>query len=638
MTPKLIVIAGPLQGTVFGLDGEELSIGREVVSSVRIAHPSVSRRHCLLRKEGERFKIVDLDSFNGTFVNSVPVSEQFLEHGDHVNIGDLLLLFLLHEAEDAAPSPILIDEGNLVTQSTVRLRRQDAFYLQPEKVLSVLPPTARVARDLNTLLKISTVINSVHGLENLQRRLLDLVAEVVPAERGAILLLAGAGGPQELVPTVSFSRQPGGDEEIRVSRTVALQALREGAAILSNGVASEGGFVFAESLITSRVSALLCVPLVAQERALGVIYLDTRDGATAFDEHHLQLATAIAGIAAVAIENVHHAEQMEGENRRLIEEINIKHQMVGDGARMRALYQFISKVAPSDSTILLLGESGTGKELAARAIHANSARARRPFVAINCATLSETLLESELFGHEKGAFTGAVAQKRGKLELADGGTIFLDEVGEMALNIQAKFLRVLQEREFERVGGTRPIKVNVRIVAATNRDLEEAIRTGDFRRDLYYRLNVISFVLAPLRERREDIPLLANYFAVECGKRARHKPLRVSTEARSYLTDYDWPGNVRELENIIERAAVLGSTDMIVPEDLPEALLETASSDGAQITKFYDALRETKKKMLLSAIQQAGGNYVEAAKLLGIHPNNLHRLMRNMSLKSDLNR
>ncbi|HEV2861011.1 MAG TPA: sigma 54-interacting transcriptional regulator [Pyrinomonadaceae bacterium] len=634
MTPKLIVIAGPLQGRVFDLEGDELSIGREAASGVRLAHTSVSRRHCLLRKEGDRFKVVDLDSFNGTFVNGVPVAEQFLEHGDHVNIGDLLLLFLLHEAEDAAPAPILLDEGELVTQSTMRLRRQDAFYLQPEKVLSVLPPTARVARDLNTLLKISTLINSVHRLEDLQRRLLELITEVVPAERGAILLLAG--GPEDLVPTVSFSRRAEGDEEVRVSRTVALQALREGAAILSNEVASAGDIAPAESLITSRVSALMCVPLMALEKTIGVIYLDASSGAAAFDEHHLQLATAIAGIAATAIENVQHAERVEGENRRLIEEINLKHNMIGESARMRELYRFIAKAAPSDSTILLRGESGTGKELAARAIHSNSARERRPFVAINCATLSETLLESELFGHEKGAFTGAVAQKRGKLEVADGGTLFLDEVGEMASNIQAKFLRVLQEREFERVGGTRPIKVNVRVVAATNRDLEGAVQAGAFRRDLYYRLNVISFVLPPLRERREDIPLLANYFAAECGKRVRHKPLRVSTEARSYLTGYDWPGNVRELENVIERAAVLGSTDIILPEDLPEELLETASA-GAPVTKFYEALRETKKKMLLSAIEQAGGNYIEAAKLLGIHPNNLHRLLRNMDLKSGLN-
>ena len=274
--------------------------------------------------------------------------------------------------------------------------------------------------------------------------------------------------------------------------------------------------------------------------------------------------------------------------------------------------------------------------MAARAIHANSPRASRPFVAINCATLTETLLESELFGHEKGAFTGAVALKRGKLEVADGGTLFLDEVGELAHSIQAKLLRVIQEREFERVGGTRPIKVDIRVVAATNRDLEQDVRDGHFRQDLYYRLNVISFMIPSLRERREDIPLLASYFAAECSRRAKRKAMHLSAEARSYLMAYSWPGNVRELENAIEHAVVLGSTDLILPEDLPEAVLETAASAGAPITKFYDAIRETKKRLILDALQQAHGNYTEAARTLGVHPNNLHRLVRTMSLKDSL--
>ncbi|MGH9903365.1 MAG: FHA domain-containing protein, partial [Pyrinomonadaceae bacterium] len=385
MNPKIIVIAGPLQGTVFDLNEDEELVGREAASSVRIPDPSVSRRHCLLRKEGGRFKVVDLDSFNGTFVNGVPVAEQFLEHGDHIAVGDLLLLFLLHEAEDAEPPPVRLDEGNLVTQSTARLRRQDAFYLQPEKVLAALPPTARVARDLNALLKISTVINSVRDLEGLERRLLELILEVVPAERGVILL--SGHGPEELVPSSSLSKLSGG-EEMRVNRAVAVQALREGAAILSNDISAEASDGPDGSPAAPEVRALLCVPLVVLEKGLGVIYLDTRDVATAFDERHLQLATAIAGIAAVAIENARHAERLEGENRRLTEEINIKHQMVGDSRRMRELYLFIAKVAPADSTVLLRGESGTGKELAARAIHQNSERARKPFVAINCATLT----------------------------------------------------------------------------------------------------------------------------------------------------------------------------------------------------------------------------------------------------------
>ncbi|HYG78834.1 MAG TPA: sigma 54-interacting transcriptional regulator [Pyrinomonadaceae bacterium] len=635
MNPKLIEITGPSQGAIFELTGGDISIGREAANRVRIIDPSVSRRHSLIEQEGEKFKIRDLDSFNGTFVNGTPVTERFLEHGDHVAVGNVVLLFVTDEAEgEGLPSPVSFDEGNLVTQSTAQLRVQDVFYLQPEKVLSALPPTARVARDLNTLLQISMAVNSIHSLEKFQRRLLELILEIVPAERGAVLLVDERSG--ELVPSVSFSRLSAGDETVCVSRTVVMRAIRESAAILSNDVSAGAPPDPAGSLAAPGVRALLCAPLILLEKCIGVIYLDTHDAATTFNDHHLQLLTAIAAVAVIAIENLQRVERLEGENQRLSKEVSIRHKMVGESLRMRDFYQFVAKVAPAEVTVLIRGESGTGKELAARALHANSPRARKPFVAINCATLTEMLLESELFGHEKGAFTGAIALKRGKLEIADGGTLFLDEVGELALNIQAKLLRVLQEREFERVGGTRTLRVDIRVIAATNKDLAEAVRGGAFREDLYYRLNVISFTMPPLRERREDIPLLASYFAAECSKRAKRKTAHISAEARSYLQSYDWPGNVRELENAIEHAVVLGSTERILPEDLPETILETAISAGAPVAKFYDAIRETKRRLLLDAIQQAHGNYTEAAKLLGIHPNNLHRLVRSMDLKRSL--
>jgi Nif-specific regulatory protein len=630
MESKLVVIAGPLQGTVFALAEDEISIGRDTTSGVRLGDPSVSRQHSLVRREGPCFKIVDLDSFNGTYVNGIPVLEHSLHHGDQIAVGDVLLLFLLDGAEDEAPqSAVQLDDSKVITQTTILLRREEAFYLQPEKVMAALPPTARIARDLNALLKISTVVNSTRDGEALRHRLLEMILEVVPAERGAILLVGE--GSEEFVSSVSWGRRAGRQEVVRVSQTAALRAMREGVAVLCNDVSQDRSLGPAESLVGTEVRALVCVPLALLDKPLGVIYLDTRDTTNAFDEHHLQLVTAIAGIASAAVENIRRAEHLETENRRLNQEIQLRHQMVGESTRMQELYRFIAKVATAESSVLLRGESGTGKELAARAIHMNSPRAEKAFVAINCATLTETLLESELFGHERGAFTGAVAQKKGKLEVADGGTLFLDEVGELAPNIQAKLLRVLQEREFERVGGTRPIKVDIRVIAATNRDLEEAVRQGTFRQDLFYRLNVISFTLPPLRERREDIPLLANYFAAESSKRVKRKPVRISPEARSYFVSYNWPGNVRELANVIERAVVLGSTETILPEDLPDALLETA--EDAPDTKFYDALREAKKQMLLNAVQQSGGNYAEAAKLLGIHPNNLHRLMKNLNLK-----
>jgi transcriptional regulator with PAS, ATPase and Fis domain len=366
---------------------------------------------------------------------------------------------------------------------------------------------------------------------------------------------------------------------------------------------------------------------------LGVMYLDASSPGARFNSDLLQLVTTLGNIAALAIENSRHLERLGGENRRLHEELNIHHSMIGESKAMHEVYGFVSRVAGRDSTVLISGESGTGKELVARAVHLNSGRADKPFVAINCAAITETLLESELFGHERGAFTGAVSQKKGKLEIAEGGTVFLDEIGELAVPMQAKLLRVLQEREFERVGGTRPIKLDVRLIAATNRDLKEASRTGAFRPDLYYRLNVVSLQMPTLRERREDIPMLAAFFAAHYAEKVKRRVAGISPEARACLMRYDWPGNVRELENAIERAVVLGSTELILAEDLPDSILEETAASGQPVSALHDGIREAKKVLIERAIEQANGNYTDAARILGVHPNHLFRLIRTLNLK-----
>jgi transcriptional regulator with GAF, ATPase, and Fis domain len=308
--------------------------------------------------------------------------------------------------------------------------------------------------------------------------------------------------------------------------------------------------------------------------------------------------------------------------------------MIGTSVAMNEIYSFISRVAATDSTVLIGGESGTGKELVARAIHRMSARAGMPFIAVNCAAMTETLVESELFGHERGAFTGAVAQNRGKFETAEGGTIFLDEVGELPLPIQSKLLRVLQEREINRVGNPRPIRIHVRVIAATNRDLDEEIRTGRFRKDLFFRLHVVTVSLPPLRDRRADIMPLVELFMARSSARCHRHVAGISKEAADYLMNYDWPGNVRELENAIERAVVLGATDTILPEDLPESVLDVrlAASSAAETAGFHNAVREAKRQLIQRALDQAGGNHLEAARLLGLNRTYLHRLIRTLDL------
>ncbi|HXT62051.1 MAG TPA: sigma 54-interacting transcriptional regulator, partial [Pyrinomonadaceae bacterium] len=419
------------------------------------------------------------------------------------------------------------------------------------------------------------------------------------------------------------------------SRTITQQVLREGVALLSNDLFASDSLGARASLAEANVCSVLCVPMIVLKETLGVIYLDTSDTSARFDEDDLQLLTAIAGIAAMAFANARQVASLESENQRLRNELNITHQLVGQSEALNRVLKFIAKVAPADSTVLIRGESGTGKELAARAIHVNSRRATKPFVAINCATLTETLIESELFGHEKGAFTGAIAQKRGKLEVAEGGTLFLDEIAELSPLMQAKLLRVLQEREFERVGGTRPIKIDVRIITATNQDLNSAIESGKFRSDLYYRLNVVSIVMPALCDRREDISLLASYFVSVYSKKCKRKVGGISEEARHALQEYDWPGNVRELENAIERAVVLGSSDLIGVDDLPERLVESATPT-ATAKQYHQGIAEAKKLLIVNALRETKGNYTEAAKTLGIHPNNLHRLIKTLNLKSEI--
>jgi len=624
MNPRLTAIAGRLKGSVFAIEDLPVVIGRETAATLCVADASISRRHSRIEKEEDQFVILDLDSLNGTFINDVPVKRRVLQHGDRVRIGDSQFLFLLNESDRSPKSnEVEFADAQVVSGSTLQIRFNDAVYL--------------MARDLSALMKVSTTINAIRGLDELQKTLLELLFEVVPADRGVVLLTDGSfqGSDTQFSSIFGLDRLGGPDESIRVSRTITRSVLRQGEAILISNQAEAKG-IEAPSLSADSPSSVLCVPLIMLERTLGVIYLDTREADTSFDKDHLQLVCAIAAISAVAIENARHIEYLVGENRRLIDDFNIEHNMVGESQSMRDVLQFVSKVAPTDSTVLLTGESGTGKELVARAIHQNSKRADKAFMAVNCAALAESLLESELFGHERGSFTGALLQKKGRLEVADEGTVFLDEIGELSLALQVKLLRVLQEREFERVGGTRPIKVDIRVVTATNRDLEEAVSQGTFRQDLYYRLNVVSLEMPPLRDRPDDIPLLANYFAAKYGERCNRRIAGISQEAQERLRSYDWPGNIRELENAIERAVVLGTTDRLLVEDLPESVLETDAVAAAPTTKYHEAVTQTKKEIILRAMDQARGSYTAAAKLLGVHPNYLHRLIRNLNLKDQL--
>ena len=629
MTSRLLVLSGPLKDSTFVLAQQEVPIGRDPTNFLAISDPSLSRRHCIISHEAEIYRIRDLQSRNGTFVNGAAVQDAPLRHGDQISAGDSVFLLLLHDdAPPPAPGQIEFDDG--LTRATDQLRPQDALYLQPERILKELPEASRVARNLNALLKISRVAHANRDLDTLQEQVLACLFEVVPAESGAILMDVQEDRFDSVFVRTSSGISP---QTLRVSRTVTRQVVEQGVAILGSNVPNSDQLQKVESLVISNIHSLLCVPLLMFDKVTGCIYLDTTSPASQFDRDHLQLVTAVAGIAAVALENARQVQALQRENLRLTTEINLEHNFVGESAPMREIYNLLARVAPTDSTVLLQGESGTGKELAARAIHRSSPRSSKPFVAIDCSAIPEGLIESELFGHEKGSFTGAIAQKKGRLELAHGGVVFLDEIGDLSLTAQVKLLRVLQERKIERLGGNHPIAVDIRLIAATNKNLEEAVKTGAFRLDLFYRLNVVGITMPPLRERRSDIPVLADYLMHKSGVKCHLRPKKISPEALARMVNYDWPGNVRELENAIERALVISTAEMICPEDLPEPVLERDAPPGVAVAKYHSAVKDLKKRLILTAMDDAQGSYTEAAHILGVHPNYLHRLIRNLDLR-----
>lgn len=371
--------------------------------------------------------------------------------------------------------------------------------------------------------------------------------------------------------------------------------------------------------------SFICVPIKSKEETVGTLSVDRLFSDLIKLEEDVQFLSVIAKMIAQAVrlrqEALEERQRLLAENSRLQRELEKRFRpanIIGNSRGMQAAYDLIAQVAKSDTNVLVRGESGVGKELVAHAIHYNSLRSSKPFIKVNCAALPESIIESELFGHEKGAFTSAVNQRQGRFELANGGTIFLDEVGDLSPSVQVRFLRVLQEREFERVGGTDVIKVDVRVIAATHRNLEELMTKGGFRQDLYYRLNVFPIHIPPLRERRADILELADFFVEKYSKQNHKDVRRISTPAIDMLSSYHWPGNVRELENCIERAVLLSTDDVLHGHHLPPTL-QTAEASGTVVAETLDdAVSRVEREMIIEALKSARGNKTKAAKALGI--------------------
>jgi Nif-specific regulatory protein len=497
-------------------------------------------------------------------------------------------------------------------------------------------------KELTLLFEISQTLDSSVELREAVVPVLDLISRHLGMTQGTLTLLNR--DTNEILIEVAHGLSPSQRRRGRykMGEGVTGKVVETGRPMVVPRIGEDPQFLNRTGVrenLNDAETSFICVPIMQGRTVLGALSVFRGNvGAVSLDDdvRLLQIvASMIAQAARLRRRFREEQERLIAENTRLQEELRDRFRpsnIIGNSPAMQAVYDMIAQVSASNATVLIRGESGTGKELVAHAIHYNSARANKPFIKVNCAALPETILESELFGHEKGAFTGAVSLRKGRFELAEGGTIFLDEVGDFSPATQVKLLRVLQEREFERVGGNRTQKIDVRIVAATNRDLEKLIEEEGFRRDLYYRLNVFPIHLPPLRERRTDILLLANFFIEKYSKENGKNVRRISTPAIDMLMSYHWPGNVRELENCIERAVLISTDDVIHGHHLPPTL-QTAEASG---TVFKGTLEETmhgvERELLLDALKSARGNKAKAARMLGIS----ERLMGLRVLKHDI--
>ena len=477
-----------------------------------------------------------------------------------------------------------------------------------------------VKNPYQTLLRIIEEINTIHDVDRLLERIMDAAMEALSAERGFILLKTDDTNDNFTTVVARNISKENIDFMRGYSSSIVNRVLSSGQAIISVDAQTDERFAGAESIVMQQIKSVISTPLIHEGKVMAAIYMDSRAAVHQFDDASLDFLKAFAVQATIALQNARLFGKLQSENKKLKRQISINEafpEIIGKSEPILRILELIRDVADTSASVLIEGESGTGKELVARALHSHSSRKDKAFIPIFCGSLGEHLLESELFGHKKGAFTGASENKRGLFEEADGGTLFLDEIADISPTIQTKLLRVLQEGEFKRVGENQIRRADVRILAATNKDLWDEVQKGNFREDLYYRLNVINIKMPPLRERRSDIPLLAKHFLNKYTAK-NHKNIKVFTsEAFRVLQEYDWPGNVRELENAVERAVILCRTNEIDADLFQFRRTENNIPIGK-------TLKEITRYVVMQTIKMTGGNRTKAAEILGVSRRWLH--------------
>ncbi len=487
---------------------------------------------------------------------------------------------------------------------------------------------------IDSLKEISTWVSFAHDLNQLLELILETGTSIMRAKASSLLLLDQKTNKLYFKVTTGMKKNEVKQFDIKLGQGIVGHVAETGESLLIKDVARDKRWHRSISdKIGFKTRSIACVPMKVQDKVIGAIEFINKAGGDTFQQNDIELLNVFSDLAALAILNARKFRLVQQENEGLKQALELNHNIIGESKAIKDVLADALKVADSNASTLILGESGTGKELLARLIHQASPRKNRRMITINCAAVPESLLEAELFGHERGSFTGASEQKIGKLELADESTLFLDEIGEMSPTMQAKILRVLQDGIFYRVGGNAPISIDIRVIAATNQDIAEGVANGKFREDLYYRLNVVKLHTPPLRDRKEDIPLIARYFADFFKKEKGNYQIEISKPAMDKMIKYDWPGNIRELRNAIERAVVMGNGKQIIPEDLPIIDGEATINRVKFGATLQEALDDFKKRFIEVNLKHTNGNRSKAAAVMGIQRTYLSRLISKFNIK-----
>lgn len=572
---------------VYHLYKKITSLGKVEENDIVIPDPLIGDTHAHIHFDGKHYNIKPLSRQNPIHINGRKKRKHRLKEGDKIRIGGVEMEFFLADApapeEEAAPTMVEVSS-------------------------------------YNKLFEFSQKLLEDYDLDKLLENLMDMVIEITNADKGFLILMEGE---EPVVKVARNLRQENiADAVKQLSDSIIAKVVQTRRPLIISDALSNEEFSNSLSVVNLKLLSVMCVPLLERGSLMGIIYVGNDNVVDLFDESSLEVLTVFAAQASLLVRNAILVNELQFDNKQLSERLDqIKFgEIIGSCPAMQEVYRKVEKIAKTDISVLVTGETGTGKELIAREIHERSDRAQGPFVTINCGAIPENLLESELFGHVKGAFTGAVATKNGRFQLANGGTLFLDEVGELPLNLQVKLLRVLQEHVVTKVGDTKAEKIDIRVIAATNKDLEAEIKAGRFREDLFYRLNVVNVYLPPLRERGEDVILIAKFLLDKYAKEMDSKARGFSPNASIAMKKFDWPGNIRQLENHIKKGVVLSEKNLLNPADLG-----LTSEVLEPVRPLADAKEEFQRRYINDILARNNGNRTKTARDLGVDPRTIFR-------------